>query len=56
MSLPWYEKNLLIPVTLSSVFVIRGDNSARVGLVVLRGSPRYVKGIEPISQPKVCAK
>jgi hypothetical protein len=39
-----------------STLSIRGANSSILGFVVPRGKPRYVKGKDPIWQPRVLAK
>ena len=38
---------------LLSHFETRGQKSATVGFVMLRGKPKYVKGSDPMKQPKV---
>ena len=51
----WLKKDETVTNLLSHLDT-RGQKSATVGFVTLRGKPRYVKGNEPVEQPKVLAK
>jgi hypothetical protein len=42
--------------SLLSHLEIKGKKSTTFGFVVLKGRPKYVKGIDPIEQPRVFAK
>jgi len=51
----WLKRDETI-TNLLSYLDTRGQKSATVGFVRLRGKPRYVKGNEPVEKPKVLAK
>ena len=48
-----YDINVRVLVILLSIVQTRGIRSWTVGLVIPRGNPKYVKGIEPTLQPKM---
>jgi hypothetical protein len=55
-NLPACERNIEVLASLLSHFEIKGKKSITLGFVIPRGKPKYVKGIDPIEQPKVFAK
>lgn len=53
--LAWERKVDVLTRPLSHLLTM-GRNSSTFGFVRPRGSPRYVKGREPVEQPKVLAR
>jgi len=55
-NLPASLKKTAVLTNLLSQQVTKGQKSATVGLLILRGRPKYVKGSDPLVQPKVFAR
>lgn len=55
-SLPACERKREVLTSLLSHLLTKGRKSSTFGLVVPRGSPKYVKGRFPVEQPKVAAR
>jgi hypothetical protein len=54
-NLPIYERKIEQADNILSILSIIGSRSSNLGFIVPIGSPRYVKGIDPIWHPKTAA-